>query len=265
MNLEPPDGRMPPARCHGATCSLVPRRWRVRESPAMGVHERATGTVESNMSEPTDSETSNQDTPPAAGSAQAERTRTRGVLGIPARTLAICVCIALIGALIAGLVASSVLGNDSAPAPEGSALVPAGKVNRNRLLAVALETVEGKPTTLKEHLDGRPLVVNLWAQSCPPCVREMPLLQAASISNPDISFIGVDPYDELGAATAMAKKTGITYPWLRDLTGNFFYEAQAAAMPTTLLLDPLGNALASKTGDFKSTAELQRWIDQHRG
>ncbi|MEO6628582.1 MAG: TlpA disulfide reductase family protein [Aquihabitans sp.] len=215
------------------------------------------------MSDPTDSETTSVGPPPPAPG-RAAASHGRGILGISARTLAICVCIALIGAILAGLVASSLLGKDSVSSPKESALIPAGKVNRDRLLAVALETVEGKPTTLNDQLDGRPVVVNLWAQSCPPCVREMPLLQQASIDNPDVSFIGVDPYDELDVATAMAKQTGITYPWLRDLTGNFFFEAQAAAMPTTLLLDPAGNALASKTGDFKSTAELQRWIDENR-
>ena len=229
----------------------------------MGAHGGYAGTVKSTMSEPPDSEISNQDPSPSVPT-PADPTRSRRIFGIQARTLAICVCVALIGAILAGLVASSVLDNGSNPTPKGTALVPAGKVTRDRLLAVSLETVKGEPTTLRDHLDGRPLVVNLWAQSCPPCVREMPLLQEASITNPGISFIGVDPYDEVGAATAMAEKTGITYPWLRDLTGNFFYEAQAAAMPTTLLLDPKGNALASKTGDFKSVAELQRWIDKHR-
>lgn len=228
----------------------------------MGVPGGSAGTVEGEMSEPTEPERSDQaPSSPLAGGAGPRR---RGLLGLPPRTLAICVCVALIGALAAGLVSSVVIGDDPEPTSSGATLEPAGRVDVDRLLAVAMETTAGKATTLAALLDGRPTVVNIWAQSCAPCVREMPLLEEASKANPDVAFVGVDTQDQLDAAQAMARKTGITYPWVQDPSGNFFYEAKGAGMPTTLLLDRSGNVLASKTAAFSSLAQLQGWIDGHR-
>jgi thiol-disulfide isomerase/thioredoxin len=132
------------------------------------------------------------------------------------------------------------------------------------MVSVALTTVDGKPTTLAAHLDDRPMVLNIWAQSCVPCVEEMPLLEAAHQANPDVAFFGVDTQDRLDRALELAAQTGITYPWVQDPTGNFFYEAGATGMPTTLLLDRRGRILATRTGAFSDQADLQGWIDEHR-
>lgn len=42
----------------------------------------------------------------------------------------------------------------------------------------ALVKLDGSPTDLV-HFRGKPMVVNLWATWCPPCVREMPVLHRA--------------------------------------------------------------------------------------
>jgi len=62
----------------------------------------------------------------------------------------------------------------------------------------------------------------------------------------------------------LVAQTGITYPWVQDPSGNFFYEASATGMPTTLLLDRRGRILANRTGAFDDLAELQAWIDRYR-
>ena len=195
--------------------------------------------------------------PPGAG---------RRIGSLPRRTLAICVCVATIGSLIAALVASAVLddGTASDTADQVAELEPIGGVDVDRMLSVALTTVDGQPTTLAAHLDTRPMVLNIWAQSCVPCVEEMPLLEAAHQANPDVAFLGVDTQDRLDRALVLAAQTKITYPWVQDPDGNFFYEAGATGMPTTLLLDRRGRILATRTGAFSDQADLQGWIDEHR-
>src|SRR5690606_31662975 len=83
--------------------------------------------------------------------------RAGTMFGLPARTLAICVCIAAIAALIAGLIASMVIdgGSDGSDTAIGE-LEPVETPDPEEMLAVGLTTVEGKPTTLAAHLDGRP-------------------------------------------------------------------------------------------------------------
>jgi thiol-disulfide isomerase/thioredoxin len=181
--------------------------------------------------------------------------------------VAICVCIALVGALLAALVTSVVLDDDTGTASdEQSADVVLGAaVDTEELLGVELLELDGSPTSLGELLTDKPMVVNLWAQSCAPCVKEMPLLEVASKANPDIAFLGIDTQDQLDKALEMAERTGITYPWVQDPDGDFFYAARAAGMPTTLVVNPQGEVLAAKTGSFSSQTELQRWIDGYLG
>lgn len=180
------------------------------------------------------------------------------------RTIAICVCVALVAALAAGLATSVLTGDDGSPAPD-QGLDLSNPVDTDTLLDVDLLTVEGAKTSLRDHLADRPVVVNIWAQSCPPCVTEMPLLEQLHQDRPDIDVLGVDTQDRLDLALPLAAKTGITYPWFQDPSGDFFYAAEAAGMPTTLLVNPAGAVMAVKTGEFKDAADLDDWIERYVG
>lgn len=47
------------------------------------------------------------------------------------------------------------------------------------LSALKVETLDGQSQALKDALQqGKPLVVNVWATWCPPCLKEMPTLDA---------------------------------------------------------------------------------------
>lgn len=179
------------------------------------------------------------------------------------RTVAICVCIALIAALLAGLAASLVLGDDEGSDTTSGTIQLTDQIDAEELFATELLTVAGEPTTLESFRSDQPIVVNLWAQNCVPCIDEMPLLEQAHLDNPDLTFVGVDTQDQLEKAKVMAERTGITYPWVQDPSGEFFYAAKGAGMPTTFVVMPSGEVVASKTGPFASQTELQRWLDDH--
>src|SRR5690606_1045181 len=55
---------------------------------------------------------------------------------------------------------------------------------------VALQTLDGSPTSLRAHA-GRPVVVNLWATWCPPCRREMPALADMQPRYPGVDIVVV--------------------------------------------------------------------------
>jgi cytochrome c biogenesis protein CcmG/thiol:disulfide interchange protein DsbE len=182
------------------------------------------------------------------------------------RTVAICVCVALLGALLAGLAASFVLDDDEpAPtaAPSRMEVVPAASPEPDELLGVELVTVDGAKTSLARLLGPTPVVVNLWAQSCVPCITEMPMLEQVDRDDDRVTFLGVNVLDRLDKAKAMAARTGITYPWVRDPDGDFGAAARTAGLPDTLLVDTDGTVLATKLGAFDDEAELRAWLDEH--
>lgn len=184
------------------------------------------------------------------------------------RTVAICVCIATIAALLAGLVAALVLDDDDATAaPDGSSLslVPPGDVNTDRLYAVALTTPDDQPTTLAALVRGNPAVVNFWQSTCAPCIEEMPLFEAARATHPDLRFVGIATQDLPAKAQALADQTGITYPWALDPDGLLWQQAKGAGMPTTILLGEDGSVVASKTGAFTSADELDDFLAKAGG
>jgi cytochrome c biogenesis protein CcmG/thiol:disulfide interchange protein DsbE len=211
---------------------------------------------------PTDDPVAAASTPGGGPGAPGGRARRR----LDRRTVAICVCIALVAALGAGLLATVVLGDGGSPdagAGPSMTVVQAGAIDRTDLVGVRLLTVDGKATSLGRRLGPKPLVVNLWAQSCVPCIKEMPLLEKVSRSDSRVSFLGVDVLDRLDKAKAMAKQTGITYPWVRDPNGDFGLAARTAGLPDTLLVDTDGTVLATKLGPFDDEAELRSWLDDH--
>lgn len=180
------------------------------------------------------------------------------------RTVAICVCVALVAALVAGLAASLLIDDDAGgSAGSDGSIQLTDQIDAEELFATGLVTIEGEATTLEAFRTDEPIVVNIWAQNCVPCIDEMPLLEQAHLANPDLTFVGVDTQDQLEKALVMAEQTGITYPWVQDPTGDFFFAAKGAGMPTTFIVMPSGEVVASKTGAFDSQADLQGWLDRH--
>ena len=184
---------------------------------------------------------------------------------IDGRTFAICLCIAVVAAVIAGLVASkftTTTNNEAVPRDPKISLV-SDKIDVDKLLDTKLQTVAGAPTTLRKSLGAKPLVVNLWQQSCTACVAEMPLLEQVNQNEPRVALVGIDVQDRLDYAKKMATQTGITYPWLRDDDGDFFYAAQGTQLPKTLLIGTDGKVLAVQNRTFKDRADIDAWLQKH--
>jgi thiol-disulfide isomerase/thioredoxin len=204
------------------------------------------------------------DTPePPAGAGTADAPPgPRPRRGLDRRTLAICFVLALGASIAAALVATIVLDDDDAAAPASGVLelTEPADVSVDRLLSVRLTTVDGEATNLDELRGDGVTVVNFWQSSCVPCIEEMPLLEEARADREDLTFVGVASQDRLEQAIELADQTGITYPWVQDPEGNLFFEARAAGMPTTILLDASGAIVATETGAFADRAELDAFL-----
>jgi thiol-disulfide isomerase/thioredoxin len=114
---------------------------------------------------------------------------------------------------------------------------------------------------LRELAQGKPLHLNFWASWCPPCVAEIPDLQALSASGKArVVAIGLDAPDDRAKAEKL----------LRERGGRFdaYYlppEAEAGAagisvlvdldrlpIPTTLVLSPEGRLESIVRGPIRA-------------
>lgn len=194
----------------------------------------------------------------AAEPAEPTPPRRAGRRSLDRRTVAICVVLGVAASLLTLLVASFVAGDDSSD----QAMQLQEPIDEGKLFSQPLDTVDGDTTSLAALQQDQPMLVNLFASNCVPCVEEMPLLTDAAADNPGVTFVGVATQDDTAKAEALVERTGITYPWALDPTGEFFYEAKGAGMPTTLLVAAGGKVIDTKTGAFTTAAELQAFIDQ---
>jgi thiol-disulfide isomerase/thioredoxin len=114
-----------------------------------------------------------------------------------------------------------------------------------------------------------PLVVNLWASWCGPCVQEMPQLAAFYDAYGDrVPVIGVDYQDpQTGAAFDLAKRSGVTYPLLADPQGDLQAKAPfpaRVAVPSFAFVAEDGT-VTLELGRVTSTDDLVDLVEQHLG
>ncbi|WP_164122076.1 MULTISPECIES: TlpA family protein disulfide reductase [Sphingobacterium] len=104
-------------------------------------------------------------------------------------------------------------------------------------------------TTL-DSLRGKVVVMNFWATWCPPCIREMPSLNALFLdlkSNTKIVFMAIDvDVDIKGAAKFMAKNK-FDLP-LYTLHTPLPAALETNSIPMTVILDKKGKIAAQHTG-----------------
>ncbi|HEX3196041.1 MAG TPA: TlpA disulfide reductase family protein [Propionibacteriaceae bacterium] len=93
---------------------------------------------------------------------------------------------------------------------------------------------------------GKVVVINVWGSWCPPCRKEAPDLQAASVETKDIAqFVGITSKDyDPAPAEAFVRSFKITYPSIYDPTGKtllaFAGELPPSAIPSTMIIDRQG-------------------------
>jgi thiol-disulfide isomerase/thioredoxin len=123
------------------------------------------------------------------------------------------------------------------------------------LSALPLQHLAGTKTTLSKLAEGKPLVLNLWASWCPPCLREMPVLQAAQAAEPNIRFV----FANQGEANAVVEqylhknKLNLNHV-LVDPFSQLAKEYGTVAFPSTLFFSADGQLLGSHLGELSAAS-----------
>lgn len=116
-------------------------------------------------------------------------------------------------------------------------------------------------------LAGDVTVVNFWYAGCAPCRAEAPFLEEVwqKYSDDDVSFVGVNTYDQADTAKSFAKNYDITYPSIIDVDSGaaklaFATVTPIQATPTTLVLDKQGRVAARIIGQLDGPSILSTLV-----
>lgn len=138
----------------------------------------------------------------------------------------------------------------------GITVVPAGE--RDDAPDLGGTTLDGDDVSLDDFA-GRPLVLNVWGQWCPPCRAEADELVAARRElGAGVAFLGVNIRDLDDSARAFERNHDISWPSIVDQDSSLllgFRETSLpppAAPPTTYVIDAEGR-LAARIGEEITT------------
>ena len=145
-------------------------------------------------------------------------------------------------------------GEAASPAPPAAKPLTAGAIDRSHAGEAMPELDLVNPTGKafdQGDLEGRPVLLNLWATWCAPCVKEMPLLDDLVLEEPKLTVLTAS--QDMGPPEEVAEffeKEGLEHlkPWI-DREGALGM-AFGGGLPVTVLYDARGKEVWRVTGDL---------------
>ncbi len=153
----------------------------------------------------------------------------------------------------------SVLSATAPPTPAGLEVAERGEA----VPAFTLASLDGKPAELPKAYAGRPLLINVWASWCGPCIEEMPELQRfhAEQGANGVQVIGIALDDE-AAVRAFLNKIPVGYPLFLDAAGPADAGVRLGnpkgVLPYSVLISADGRLLKQRIGPFEH-GEIAGW------
>ena len=127
--------------------------------------------------------------------------------------------------------------------------------------SVQFSAADGSSTSL-DQMKGTPLVVNMWATWCKPCVKEMPAFDEVASATSKVRIMGVNVADSAEDAAAFAAKLGVHYEQFTDPTGGLSDAFGVSGLPATAFIDASGKVVEVHSGALTAN-ELADLISQH--
>lgn len=189
---------------------------------------------------------------------------------VPVPSLSVRLSLTLV--LSAALVAGCSREDPAEPQAEAQGTLT-GTIDRSRagdlLPAVALVDPAGKALNTGA-LGGQPVLLNLWATWCAPCVEEMPLLDQLAGDYDGKLRVVVASQDMQGADKVVpffAKaKFAHLEPWLDRETALSTALGGDGVLPTTVLYDASGQEVARVVGGYDwQSPEAKALVDEAVG
>ncbi|HTQ69371.1 MAG TPA: TlpA disulfide reductase family protein [Solirubrobacteraceae bacterium] len=118
--------------------------------------------------------------------------------------------------------------------------------------ATELPILGGDGKSSLAALRGKVVVLNFWASWCRPCEQEAPLLQRtqARLHQMDGTVLGVADLDNTPDSRRFVRHYHLSYPNLRDTTGEFAHFYGTDQLPESFVIDRRGRIVAISRGEI---------------
>lgn len=115
---------------------------------------------------------------------------------------------------------------------------------------IVIKDGDGEDTALSEF-KGEPLLINLWASWCVPCVKELPTLDRLAAQEGRVKIVALSQdIGPIGSVSAFLTKHGIkTLDTYQDAEIAMSDKAAAPVLPTSILYDSKGDEVWRFVGD----------------
>ncbi len=156
------------------------------------------------------------------------------------------------------LVQGAISAASPAP-PDGLAVAKRGEP----IPLLRLLTLDGSRLAIPADYAGRPLLINVWASWCGPCIAEMPELDrfAAEHAGYGTQVVGI-ALDDADDVNAFLQRVPVRYPIALDTPGPRDAGVQLGnprgVLPYSVLVSADGRLLKQRIGPF-AAGELDAW------
>jgi thiol-disulfide isomerase/thioredoxin len=127
-----------------------------------------------------------------------------------------------------------------------------------------LPDLDGMPVKFPDQFKGKPLLINVWASWCAPCIEEMPELARFAARHADTGpqVVGL-ALDTPEAVLDFLGNVPVYYPIVIETPGpqdaSVKLGNSQGLLPYSVLVDAQGRVLKQKLGPFK-VGEIDAWV-----
>lgn len=131
---------------------------------------------------------------------------------------------------------------------------------------LALNCLDGQSILDLSTARGVPMVVNVWASWCPPCIAEMPLLeQAAEELQGQVQFLGINLQDDREAALQLLADLDVNFASVEDRAGDTRASLSIPGPPVTYFVQPNGVIVGRWDGQIQSREDFGLMLQEYLG
>jgi len=126
-----------------------------------------------------------------------------------------------------------------------------------------LPELDGQTVSLS-NFQGKPVLINFWAVSCPPCRFEMPFIQEIfeEWSDKGLVILAINIGESPSTVKRFMESYGYSFLVLLDTRGDVALKYGIRLIPVSLFIDKNGIIKAVKVGPFSSKAAIEKSLGQ---